>query len=205
MDQRKIGKFIADQRKLIGLTQLQLAERMGITDRAVSKWETGRSLPDSAIMPELCELLQITVNDLLSGEIIDKDHYTKELEAKLIELMKQKEESDKKLLSLEWAIAALSLVVIFIPILIAELIPMEEWKATWITFSGLLPGLVGLMLAMRIEQMAGYYQCKHCKHKYVPSYRTLSISMHLSRTRYMKCPACGKYSWQKKVIRRDQP
>ena len=203
MDQRKVGKFIADQRKRVGLTQLQLAEKMGITDRAVSKWETGRSLPDSAIMLELCEVLQITVNDLLSGEAVMTDQYNKELEAKLIELIRQREESDKRLLSLEWAIAALSLVVILVPIVIAVLIPIEEWKATLIALSGLVPGLVGLLLALRIEQMAGYYQCKHCKHEYVPDYRTLSFAMHLSRTRYMKCPACGKYSWQKKVIRRD--
>ena len=69
MDQVKIGRFIADRRKTAKLTQLQLAEKLGITDRAISKWETGKSLPDSSIMLQLCSLLDITVNDLLSGEI----------------------------------------------------------------------------------------------------------------------------------------
>lgn len=67
MEQVKIGKFIASKRKEQGLTQLQLAEKLGITDRAVSKWETGKSLPDASLMPELCKLLKITINDLLCG------------------------------------------------------------------------------------------------------------------------------------------
>ena len=67
MDQEKIGKFIAACRKEKGLTQAALAEQLGITDRAVSKWETGKSLPDSSIMIDLCELLSINVNDLLKG------------------------------------------------------------------------------------------------------------------------------------------
>ena len=74
MDQIKIGKFISERRRAAGLTQLQLAEMIGITDRAVSKWETGRALPDSSIMLELCEILKITVNDLLSGEVIKVDN-----------------------------------------------------------------------------------------------------------------------------------
>ena len=68
MDQLKTGMFISELRKEKSLTQAQLAEKLGITDRAVSKWETGRSLPDAAIMLELCEILGITVNELLSGE-----------------------------------------------------------------------------------------------------------------------------------------
>ena len=68
MDQIKIGKFIAELRKENKLTQAQLAEMLCITDRAVSKWENGRSMPDSAIMLELCGILKISVNELLRGE-----------------------------------------------------------------------------------------------------------------------------------------
>ena len=70
MDQVKIGKFIAEHRKKNKLTQMQLAERLGITDRAISKWETGRSVPDVAIMLDLCSELKISVNDLLMGESV---------------------------------------------------------------------------------------------------------------------------------------
>ena len=97
MDQLKIGKFIAERRKACGLTQAQLAERLNITDRAVSKWETGRSMPDSSIMLELCKELKISVNDLLSGEVVTVDNYDKNMEKNLLEIVKQKEESDKNL------------------------------------------------------------------------------------------------------------
>ena len=70
MDQIKIGKFIASCRKEQGMTQAVLAEKLGISDRAISKWETGKSMPDSGIMLDLCELLKINVNELLSGERI---------------------------------------------------------------------------------------------------------------------------------------
>jgi transcriptional regulator with XRE-family HTH domain len=74
MDQIKIGRFIAACRKKEGLTQAQLAEKLCITDRAVSKWETGKTLPDSSIMLQLCDTLKITVNDLLSGEVVTMEN-----------------------------------------------------------------------------------------------------------------------------------
>ena len=77
MNQAGIGKFIAKRRKEKKLTQAQLAEKLNITDRAVSKWETGKSMPDSYIMLALCEILGITVNELLSGEEIDMERYEK--------------------------------------------------------------------------------------------------------------------------------
>lgn len=74
MDQIKIGRFIAENRRAKGLTQAQLAEKLRITDRAVSKWETGRGLPDSSIMLDLCALLGISVNELLQGGAIDMEN-----------------------------------------------------------------------------------------------------------------------------------
>ena len=78
MDQIKIGRFIAERRKSENLTQMQLAEKLGITDRAVSKWETGRALPDSSIMLELCNILKIRVTELVHGEVISMDKAKKE-------------------------------------------------------------------------------------------------------------------------------
>ena len=203
MDQLKIGKFIAERRKSVGLTQAQLAERLSITDRAVSKWECGKALPDSSIMLELCDLLGITVNDLLSGEVITMDNYNKELENKLIEIVKQKEETDKRLLTLEWVIGGLSLIILFVPIFIGAYLPMEDWQRIVCVFSGFIPAFIGFGFTMKIEQVAGYYECQHCGHKYVPNLKSMYLAMHMGRTRYMKCPNCGKKSWQKKVISKD--
>ena len=205
MDQTKIGIFIAERRKEVGLTQMQLAEKLNITDRAVSKWERGKAMPDSSIMLELCCILKITVNDLLSGGIVKMDNYNKELENKLIEVIKQKEQADKRLLKLEILIGILGTAIILIPAIIGKLIQTEkDWLRLVVAFSGFIPGLIVLMFAIRIEQVAGYYVCGACKHKYVPSFKAVCFAQHIGRTRKLKCPNCGKKTWQKKVINSDK-
>ena len=203
MDQVKIGRFIAERRKNAGLTQMQLAEKLSITDRAVSKWETGRTMPDSAIMLELCAILSISVNDLLCGEVVLVENYNKELENRLLEMVREKEQSDRHLLVLEWVVGILSCIVLFVPIFIGALLPMEDWKRLVLVFSGFIPAFVGFFFTLRIEQVAGYYECRCCGHKYVPSYKAMCRAMHMGRTRYLQCPHCQKKSWQKKVISKD--
>ena len=200
MNQVKIGKFIAECRKKTNLTQMQLAEKLNITDRAVSKWETGRAMPDSSIMLELCDVLGITVNDLLSGEVVVMENYNKELENNLLEIVKEKEEADKRLLNLEIVLCIISLLPLIAAIVIAGVVPMEEWKAGLLVGFGLLPLLIAAPFAIKIEQKAGFYECQNCGHRHIPKYSSVLWAMHLNRTRYMKCPKCNKKSWQKKVI-----
>jgi len=206
MDIVKIGKFIANRRKEAGLTQAQLAQRLNITDRAVSKWETGRAMPDSSIMLALCEVLSISVNDLLSGEVISSTDYRDELEKKLVEMVKQKEQNDRQLLTLECLIGVLSVLILLLPIMVGALLPedsVEDWQRVLIVLSGFIPAMVGIGFTLKIEQLAGYYECKKCGHKYVPTFRAVNLAPHMGRTRYMKCPKCNKKSWQKKVISKD--
>ena len=203
MDQVKIGKFIAECRKKENLTQMQLAEKLNITDRAISKWETGKSLPDSSIMLELCDILGISVNDLLCGEIVTMANYNKELENNLLEIIKQKEQADKRLLSIEVFMGITAIIVLFALIFVAAFIQMETWlRISLIVFGFILFG-AGCFYALRIEQVAGYYECEHCKHRYVPTYKAVNMAMHMGRTRYMRSPQCGKKSWQKKVLSKD--
>ena len=195
MDQVKIGKFIAECRRKTNLTQMQLAEKLNITDRAISKWETGKSLPDSSIMLELCDVLGISVNDLLCGEVVTMDNYNKELENNLLEMIKQKEQADKRLLSVEVFIGITATIVLFALIFVAAFIQMETWlRISLIVFGFILFGS-GCFYALRIEQVAGYYECEHCKHRYVPTYKAVSMAMHMGRTRYLKCPKCKEKSW----------
>ena len=203
MDQVKIGKFIANRRKKANLTQMQLAEKLNITDSAISKWETGRSLPDSSIMLALCDVLSISVNDLLCGEVVTMDNYNKELENNLLEMMKQKEQADKRLLSAEMFIGITATIVLFALIFVAGFMQMETWLRISLIVFGFILFLAGCFYALRIEQVAGYYACAHCKHRYVPTYKAMSRAMHMGRTRYMRCPQCGKKSWQKKIISKD--
>ena len=203
MDQVKVGKFIAERRKKVNLTQMQLAEKLDITDRAVSKWETGKSLPDSSIMLALCDVLKITVNDLLCGEVVTMDHYNKELENNLLEMVRQKEEADRRVLKLEIVLGVISILPLIAAAAIASLVPMEEWKSGLLVGLSLLPLLIATPFAIKIEQKAGYYECQKCGHRHVPQYGSVFWAMHVNRTRYMRCPKCGKMSWQKKVLRKE--
>ena len=203
MDQIKIGRFIAQCRKSEGLTQMQLAERLGVTDRAVSKWENGRAMPDSSIMLELCEQLKITVNDLLSGEVVTMENYNKELENNLIDMVKLKEKNDRRLLRMEIVLGIIAVLPLLFTVIIVLAVPMEEWLGGLIAALSVIPLLIATPFALRIEQTAGYYECKACGHKYVPNYKNVFMAMHYGRTRYMKCPECHKRSWQKKVISKE--
>lgn len=203
MDQVKIGKFIAERRKSAGLTQMQLAEKLNITDRAVSKWETGRAMPDSSIMLGLCDILKISVNDLLCGEVVSVDNYNKELENNLLETMKQKEQSDKRLLIMEVLLGISGLLPLLVVTIIIIIVPMEEWLATVIELASLVPFVIMLPFLIRIEQTAGYYECRECSHKYVPTFKKVFWARHIGRTRKMKCPNCNKKAWHKKVLSKE--
>ena len=124
MDQVKIGKFIAECRKKNNLTQMQLAEKLNVTDRAVSKWENGKAMPDSSIMLDLCCVLKINVNDLLNGEVVTMENYSEKLEQSLLEMVKQKEEADKRLLSLEIFIGVLVSAILLSLVFVASYVQM---------------------------------------------------------------------------------
>ncbi|MBQ8340158.1 MAG: helix-turn-helix domain-containing protein [Clostridia bacterium] len=203
MDQVKIGKFIADCRKKQNLTQLQLAERLNITDRAVSKWENGRSMPDISLIPELCGILHVTINDLFSGEVIDMDHYNEQLEKNLLDVAKMKEEADRRLLRLEWVMCISAIICMLGMCMVAAYLPMKDWLRVVLIIVGFVPFLLVLPYAIKIEQTAGYYVCAKCGHRYVPTFHSVLWSMHAGRTRYMKCPHCHQKSWQKKVLTKD--
>ena len=200
MDQIKVGKFIAECRKNNNLTQMQLAEKLNITDRAISKWENGKAMPDSSIMLDLCSELKISVNELLSGEVLEMNNYNEKVEQNLFEMIKQKEESDKRLLTIEIVIGVLISIVFFVLIFIASYVEMEDWLRITLIITGFIPFIIMIPFAIRIEQIAGYYECQKCHNKYIPTYSSVLWAMHMGRTRYMKCPKCNQRSWQKKVI-----
>ena len=202
MDQSAIGKFISQCRKEKKLTQAGLAEKLGISDRAVSKWETGKSMPDASIMLELCELLGITVNDLFNARRINMDNYKEIAEKTMLELREREESYSRKLLTLEWVISIMACIILVGSILMAHYISMALWTKLIVIGIGIVSFAVGMFFAMKIETEAGYYECPHCKERYVPKFISTFLAMHINRTRYMKCPRCAKWGWQKKVLTR---
>lgn len=200
MDQIKIGKFIQERRKEKRLTQSELAEKLDVTDRAVSKWENGNCIPDASNIQELCKILNITINDLFSGCVVDMRDNEKKLEENLLEMIKIKEKRDKELLILEIFIGVIVSIIMFLCIMITSFVQMEDWIRIVLIVFGIIPFAIGISYAIRIEQIAGYYECSNCNYKYIPTYKSVLFSMHINRTRKMKCPNCNKKSWHKKVI-----
>ena len=201
MDYNKIGSFIAEERKNKKLTQAKLAEKLFISEKTVSKWENGGGIPDTALLPKLCEIFEVSVNEILNGERLSTENYLIKAEEKMLELQKVKEEGDKKLLTMEIVIGCLSAMFLFSLTLIAAYVDMEVWLKITLIAVGFVVGITGFSFALRIEQVAGYYECAKCGNKHVPKYSEVLFAMHYGRTRYMKCPKCKQKSWQKKVIK----
>ncbi len=158
MNHIEIGEFIAKCRKGKKLTQAQLAERLNITDRAVSKWETGKSMPDSSIMLELCEILGITVNELLSGKKADMESYEKRADENLIALKKKDENNMTKNVIISILFSAALLVGIMVCLicnlaisgnLTWSLIPISSIAFAWvISFPGIILGKKGITASL---------------------------------------------------------
>ena len=201
MDLIKIGKFIADCRKEKKNTQEQQAEKLYITNRAVSKWERGLSLPDADKMLDLCNILDINVNELLNGEKINMKDYEKKTDELLVELAKQEELKNKKMIT-DMYVLGITTVIFYIGITLLASYTLGEG-----TLFGIIVAIATVILvivalyAFKLEITAGYYECRKCHHRYVPdSYWKVMFSPHLDTTRYLKCPKCGKKSWSKKVM-----
>ena len=201
MDQIKIGEFIAECRKKQNLTQGQLAEKLGITDRAVSKWENGRAMPDSSLMLDLCSILKISVNELLSGEVIDMEN-NKKNEQLLLDIAKEVESKNKTIWTSMWVIMGVSMIALLAGIFVtAFLIPEGPWQLVTILVLCVV-FLIPCFYALKLEVSVGAYKCKNCGHEFVPTYKEVLNAMHRGFTRHLKCPKCNKRTWCKKVLKK---
>lgn len=204
MNQIKIGKFIADCRKEKGLTQSMLAEHFGISDRAISKWENGKCLPDASIMIDLCNLLGISVNELLSGDKITMENYAKTAEENLVQLKKRNEELSKHMLNLEIILIVIAIGVVVAGTLLAQTVFTTTFLKVFSIVVSFIIFFIAAFASVRIEQKAGFYKCKGCGKTYEPTYNQVLWSMHMGRSHKMKCPHCGEKYWSIKVVSETQ-
>ena len=202
MDQLKIGKFIAECRKQKQLTQLQLADKLGITDKAISKWERGIAMPDTSIMLELCDILCISVNELLNGEMINMENSNEKNEQLLLDMAKELETKNKTIWSSMWAIMIVSMTALIAGIFIAAfLIPEGIWQL--VTIIGIcIVFLIPCFYALKLEVSVGAYKCKNCGHEIVPTYKEVLMAKHRGFTRHLMCPKCNKRTWCKKILKK---
>ena len=202
MDQLKIGKFIAECRKRENLTQMQLAEKLGITDKAISKWERGIAMPDLSAMLELCDILGISVNELLSGEKISMENNNQKNEQLLLDMAKELEKKNKTIWNAMWIIMTVSILGLIGGLaIIAFFMPEGPWMLVAI-LSLCVVFLIPCFYALKLEVSVGAYKCKNCGYEIVPTYKQALNAMHMGTTRYLKCPNCNKRTWCKKVIKK---
>ena len=202
MNQIKIGKFIAECRKMINLTQIQLADKLGITDKAISKWERGIAMPDSSLMLELCDILGISVNELLNGEKIIMENNNQKNEQLLLDMAKELEKKNKTIWNAMWIIMTVSILGLIGGLaIIAFFMPEGPWMLVAI-ISLCVVFLIPCFYALRLEVSVGAYRCKNCGHEIVPTYKQALNAMHMGTTRYLKCPKCNQRTWCKKVIKK---
>ncbi len=201
MDQIKIGKFIAECRKNNNLTQMQLAEKLNITDRAISKWENGKAMPDSSIMLDLCNELKISVNELLSGEMISMENKDEKQEQLLFDMAKELEKKNKIIWTSMWVILGVSFTALLAGISITAFLIPEGILQLIIILGICVLFLIPCFYALKLEVSVGAYKCKNCGYEIVPTYSEALWAMHRGTTRYLKCPKCNKRTWCKKVIK----
>lgn len=160
MDYSKIGNFIMNERKAKQLTQAGLARLLFVSEKTISKWEKGRGLPDTNILPKLCEIFNISLNELLNGERFNQNSYIDKAESKLLELEKSKQDCDKRLLAMEIVIGVLAMTILLSFTFIASFLVIQVWLRIVLIVFGFVIAIIGILFAIRIEQMAGYFTGK---------------------------------------------
>ncbi len=183
-----------------GMSQDELAGKVMVTRQAVSRWENGKSLPDASIMLELCKLLNINVNELLTGERLNMENYKEMAEENLVQMRKQEELSNKKMLALEKVIVLMCLISFMIMVFAASFaVDNTIWRIVLI-LGGTVIFIMGVFYAVKLERDAGYYECPNCKNRYVPTMRDVFMAPHYGRNRKMRCPYCNEKGYHKKVL-----
>ena len=191
MDQIQIGKFIAKMRKSTNLTQKQLADALSISDKTVSKWECGKGLPDVSLMLPLCNMLNITVNDLLSGEKVSQADYQKKAEGNMMDLMKENEENRKRM-ALSIITGVITIIAVCTLIVIAAFIDLPTIVRIILIVGAVVVAVAGIAVGAMLDIKAGYFECPHCKELFVPSMNEYVKSYHTFTKRRLTCPKCGK-------------
>lgn len=203
MDQIKTGKFIAQMRKEHGLTQTQLADKLLISNKTVSKWETGKGMPEVSLMLPLCEALGINVNELLTGEKIPTENYKEKAEENMMNLIKEAQESRKKII-ISAVIAFSSLLSSTPLIVVAGKFKMPLAARIALIVIAVIVIIIGITVACILDREAGAFECSKCHERFVPTMSAYINAAHTITRRKLKCPKCGVKSYCKHVLTKNK-
>lgn len=199
MDQIKIGKFIAEERKAKKYTQRELADKLSISDKTISKWERGNGFPEVSLLLPLCNELEITVNELLSGERLQAMDYKKKAEKNMVNLVKEAQESKKKIIMS--AMVGVLVIVAAVPLfVVAGMFEMQVWTRVLLMGIGLVITVMGIAIACVLDREAGAFECPECNNRFVPDMKSYIMGPHTITKRKLVCPYCGAHKYCKKVL-----
>lgn len=205
LDQARTGRFIQGLRKELGLTQRQLAEKLMISDKTISKWETGAGLPEISLLMPLCRELGVNVNELLSGQRLTAADYQRKAEENIMSLMKEREENVKKLRIsvLAGVSATITLVVLILLVAFYAGAMSLPVKLLVIGFA-CLQFAAGLYVAVSLDRDAGYFKCRACGETFKPTFGAYMMGPHGITHRWLRCPKCGKVTACRHVMSREE-
>ena len=193
MDQSKIGQFIARTRKSKNLTQRQLADLLSISDKTVSKWETGKGRPDVALLLPLCRALDLTVNDLFTGEKVPAADYQTKAEENMMDLIQENQENKKRMV-LSVICGTITIIAVCSLIIIASYLELPAAVRVLLILLAVATAVAGIGAAAVLDAQAGYYVCPACGAAFVPTLGDYVKGYHTLTRRRLTCPACGKTS-----------
>ena len=195
MDIIKIGYFIRECRKNKNLTQKQLADKLYVEPKTISKWETGKGLPDVSIMKNLCNELDISLSELFIGDHIKEESNDLLIEKLIIDELKKEKIQNKKKLIGEILIGCAFIGSVITLILLVGLVSIATYLKIILivlSFIFIFVGLFGLVL---LDVNIGYFECAECHERFIPSIKDYVFAMHTLKKRKLKCPICGKKTW----------
>ena len=199
MDQIKTGKFIAEERKAKKYTQRELADKLSISDKTISKWERGNDFPEVSLLLPLCNELEITVNELLSGERLQAMDYKKKAEENMVNLVKEAQESKKKIIMS--AMVGVLVIVAAVPLfVVAGMFEMQVWTRVLLMGIGFVITVMGIAIACVLDREAGAFECPECNNRFVPDMKSYIMGPHTITKRKLVCPYCGAHKYCKKVL-----
>lgn len=199
MDQIKIGGFIAEERKRKGYTQKILSEKLGISDKTISKWERGNGFPEVFLLIPLCSELDITVNELLSGERVSEEQYRKKAEENMVNLVKEAQENKKKII-LSVMVGILTILAAVPLFMVAGMFDMRTGVRITFIVIGIVVLIIGIAVACIMDREAGAFECPECHERFIPDMKSYIMAAHTLTKRKLICPKCGAHRYCKKVL-----